>query len=93
MPDNSIQLMVRHRPRLYFSQMRLGLVAFMGLGWSLLCVCLTQITKMDPVSRLCITLYLTTQTACCFFVFTMSILGRRGCEWVFDRMEMSLNRI
>ena len=93
MPDNSIQLMVRHRPRLYFSQMHLGLVAFMGVGWSLLCVCLIQITKMDPISRLCITLYLTMQTAGCFFAFIMSVLGRRGCEWVFDRIEMSLNRI
>ena len=73
--------------------MGLELVAFIGLGLSLLFVCLTQITKMDPMSRLCMTIYLTMQTAGCFFALITSILGHRGCEWLFDKMEMILNRI
>jgi hypothetical protein len=73
--------------------MSLELVAFIGVGLSLLFVCLTQITKMDPMSRLCVTIYLAMQTACCFFALITSIMGRRGCEWLFDKMEMILDRI
>jgi hypothetical protein len=79
MPDDSIQLMVRHRPwaeRLYFSQTSLTLLAFIGLSWSLLFVCLTQITKMDSMSRLCITVYLAMQTTGCLFVL---INTKPGC--------------
>ena len=73
--------------------MSLELVAVIGLGSSLLFVCLTQITKTDPMSRLCVTFYLTMQTAGCFFALVTSVLGRRGCEWIFDKMEMIHNRI